>query len=771
MRVLDLSQGVAGAYCTKLLVDAWADVVKIEPEGGDALRSRTAHGIKLASRDGALFQYLCASKHCITGNLDDALTLARAVDLVVEDLGPGGVDVAALRASNPRLVVVSISPFGHSGPRAHDPATEFTLQAWCGSLAARGEPDRPPLQAGGAMGEWATGAQAAVAGLAAWMTANATGDGEHVDVSMLEVMVRTYHPAGLIEHQLGLPWRGRYTQVPSIVPTSDGWVGLHVMTRQHYEDLMNLVGQPHLAGDDGWEMMARFARRREVVAAVRHWTTQHTTEEVIELFSAVRFPATHFGSGDTIPNLDHFRANGVFVMNPSAGFVQPRVPYRMGDYAARPFAPAPKLGDNEPLVWEPVERGVSAPGSISLPLAGVRIVDLTAFWAGPESTDLLAALGADVIKVESPRRPDPMRTINVVRPEDPNWWEYNGFYHAVNRNKRDVTIDLARPEGLQVAKRLIATADIVIENMTPRALDSLGLGWDVIHDLNRRTILLRMPAYGLAGPWRDRRGFGPTMEQVTGMASVTGYSADEPIVTGGTCDAIAGAHAAFVALVALAQRGAGEGMLVELPMVETVLNVTAEVVIEKSAYGQTLTPLGNRSMTACPQGVYGSRGDDDWLAVSVVTPEQWQGLLDVIEAPAWLREAKLVDMEARRNVEDRVDDVVAAWAIERSAAGAAAELLAGGVPAAPVTRTYDLASVDQLVARGFLESVQHPRAGQLLHPGQGFRFASLDRPWIRDAPPTLGQHNHEVLSSIGLSDEEIAELQEQQVIADRVIDA
>src|SRR3954447_22512336 len=183
LRVIDFSQGVSGAYCTKLLADAWADVVKAEPPAGDPLRRWTASGADLGGEDGALFRYLCASKRSVVAEIADAPRLAAGADILVEDLGAGVLDVAAVRAANPGLVVISISSFGREGPWATLPATEFTVQAWCGSIAGRGTPDRPPVAAGGRIGKWAVAVFAALAGLAAWRRAKGTGEGEHVDAS------------------------------------------------------------------------------------------------------------------------------------------------------------------------------------------------------------------------------------------------------------------------------------------------------------------------------------------------------------------------------------------------------------------------------------------------------------------------------------------------------------------------------------------------------------------------------------------------------------
>src|SRR4029453_15942904 len=171
-------------YCTKLLADAGADVVKVEPAAGDPMRSWTS---------GALFEFLHTSKRCVVGAPGDAavVELCTRADIVVESGPPGAFDVAALQARNPATVVVSISPFGQDGPWRDRAATEFTLQAWCGSTGSRGDPERPPVAAGGRIGEWVAGTYAAVAAMAAWRTARRTGQGEHIDVALLDAMALT----------------------------------------------------------------------------------------------------------------------------------------------------------------------------------------------------------------------------------------------------------------------------------------------------------------------------------------------------------------------------------------------------------------------------------------------------------------------------------------------------------------------------------------------------------------------------------------------------
>ena len=283
----------------------------------------------------------------------------------------------------------------------------------------------------------------------------------------------------------------------------------------------------------------------------------------------------------------------------------------MSAAAPAPIRQAPTLGeaDSESL-WQARESAAPV-DSADLPLAGVRIVDLTAFWAGPAATHSLAAFGADVIKIESIQRPDGIRYSGGMRTDVDDWWEYGWVFHAMNTNKRSVTLDLESEDGVALFKQLVSQADAVIENFSPRVMDQFGLGADALLDLKPDLVVVRMPAFGLTGPWRDRVGFAPTMEQIAGLAWVTGLPEGPPVPPRGACDPLAGAHAAFALLAALefADR-TGRGQLVEVPMIETVLNVTATQTIEFEVFGSVLERRGNRGHTAATQDLYRCAGDD-----------------------------------------------------------------------------------------------------------------------------------------------------------------
>jgi crotonobetainyl-CoA:carnitine CoA-transferase CaiB-like acyl-CoA transferase len=304
-----------------------------------------------------------------------------------------------------------------------------------------------------------------------------------------------------------------------------------------------------------------------------------------------------------------------------------------------PPAPPPaglRAGADGPLVASGPPAGRTAGGTAghpgtegAKPLRGISIVDLTAFWAGPAASHLLCTLGAEVIKIESHRRPDGMRYATVSPPSDPDWLERSPTFHATNPAKRSVCIDFRTPSGREVLLRLVEGADAVIENFTPRVMDNAGLTYDELRRRREDIIFVRMPGFGLDGPWRDHSGFAQTMEQVSGVGWLTGDPDGEPIIRA-TMDPVAGIHAAFALLSALEhRRRTGRGQLVEVPMVEVALNVAAEQVITYTAYGQVLARRGNRG-PAAPQGVYRCAGTDQWVALAVETDAHWEALGRVV---------------------------------------------------------------------------------------------------------------------------------------------
>ena len=559
LRVVEISDRIAGSYCGKLLLDAGAQVRKIEPPQGDWLRHYSASDSPIPhGRAAPFFSYLNAGKRSMTlaaGSQRYRDELA-AADVVVVTAGPAraaalGIDPQQLLENSPRAIIVTISDFGWTGPYADRAATEFTLQAWSGSPGFRGDPAGPPISIGGDLGEYMGGVFAAFGALAVRRRVERGGPGEHLDLSMLEALTTMQSSEWLHSQLLRVPPIRRTTEVPSIEPAKDGYVGITMVTGQQWLDFVAMVECPQLEEIEQLRFqIGRWQYRDLIREQIHPWLAERTVAEIVELGQLFRLPIAALGNGSTIRELEYVRERGVFVPNP-AGFDQPRPPWLMSVCAPASPGATPLLGEaDDESPWRRAEHEIE-PAPDGLPLSGVRIVDLTAFWAGPAATHLLAAFGADVVKIESIQRPDGIRYSGGMRTDVDDWWEYGWVFHAMNTNKRSVTLDLGSERGRALFTELVAGADVVIENFSPRVMEQFGLTDDVLRKVNPKLVFARMPAFGVEGPWRERVGFAPTMEQIAGLAWVTGLPEAPPVTPRGACDPLAGVHAAFAVLAAL----------------------------------------------------------------------------------------------------------------------------------------------------------------------------------------------------------------------------
>ena len=765
LRVLDATTGLAGGYCTKLLADAGADVILVEPAAGHPMRSWSATTTVKSGEDGALFQFLAAGKRSVVGDVygEDASleVLLAGADLLIEDAAVGMIEGSGVQARHPQLAVVSITPFGRGGPMSSRPGPEFIAQAESGGIACRGRAHLPPIHAGGRVGAWTAGSYAAPAAVAAAAQFRRSGRTEHVDVATIEVMAIAFPTFYNLSHSMsgappveGRP--GRSFETPSIEPAADGWVGFNTNTADQFQNFLLMIERPDLLDDAELNSLRdRVKRFDEFSEIVRAWTTRHSVAEILERAGELRIPVAQVHSAETLPTDVHLVARGVFVENPSGGFAQPRRPYKLdGDTGV--VGVVPRIGEHAGQIDDratPLAGSDNAP----LPYEGVTILDMTSWWAGPSATHFFASLGADVVHVESTSHPDGMRLTGYMFGR-PDWWEWGHMFIAANTNKRGITLDMKHPDGLALLQKLVAKADVVVENFAPRVAESFGLHFDDVQAINPDVIYVRMPAFGLDGPWRDRVGFAQTMEQMTGMAWLTGEVDDQPRIIRGPCDPIAGMHGALAIQAALAKREAtGRGVQVESTMVEAALNCSAEQIVEFNAYGNVMQRAGNAGPYACPQGLFAcSDGPESWLALAVETDAQWRALRSIVPALAEDREQS-----------DAVAQTIATWAASRTVASAVDELVRAGVPAGQACDARVSSEHPQFAARGFFEVVDHPEVGSHPMPGMPYRWTSVER-WLRSPSPTLGQHNDDVLREIlDLSVEQIEQLASDGVIGTR----
>ena len=779
--VVDLSSGIAGAYCTKLLADGGAQVIKIESPRGDPLRRWSASGADIDG-DGALFQFLAGGKRSVVAGAGDADLvddLLAAADAVVWSQGSTVAErftPQTLRDSHPHLVVTAITPFGLDGPWRDRPATEFTLQAWSGGIVGlgRGSADRAPVFVGGQVGDYLAGAYAGAATLTSRMRQLKSETGELVDVSMLEahILGLTYYPVTFFE-MLRRPWRdARKLTVPGIACASDGLVDVGCGTAQQWFDLCAMIGRQDWIDEDSPLSITEMANEKS--AEIYAWFTTQTVDDIRDLATAFRIPNAPVANGANITEFEQFRHRGTFVANPRDGFTQPGPPYRSKPALLLAAQPAPRLGEHTAFYRRsPSIRSERPAAAVAeqLPLNGIRVLDLTTFWAGPSCTHFLAMLGADVIHVESTRKPDGARMIAGIPVSEDQWWEKSPIFSALNTNKRGITVDLQTDVGRELLRRLIATCEVVVENFTPRVLDQIGLDFTALQAIRPDAILLRMPGFGLDGPWRDNPAFAYVIEAASGVSWLTGYPDRNPYEPYSIGDPNAGIHAVNALLLALEHRRAtGEGVMIESAMIDAALNIAAEQVIEYSAYGALLQRAGNRGPVAAPQNLYRCADVDEfdrldsWVAIAVADDDQWVGLRGALGEPEWALDPSLGSADGRRARHDLIDEQLAAWCETRTGDEIVRCLWDAGVPVAKVMQPHRQAEIPQLHFRRFFENVGHPVNATTPHSTVPVRFSAGPDRFHRTPAPLLGQHNHELLAEIGLSADEIAELEAQGVI-------
>ncbi|HEY6428534.1 MAG TPA: CoA transferase, partial [Acidimicrobiales bacterium] len=504
-----------------------------------------------------------------------------------------------------------------------------------------------------------------------------------------------------------------------------------------------------------------------------------SVDEVLDLTSAFRIPNAPIADGANVTTFEHFRTRRSFAANPRDGAANPRPPYRLGSARLPEPTPAPRLGADsiDALVArEGAELEATPAAPPGLPFEGLRVLDMTGYWAGPLAGHVLALLGAEVIHLEAATRPDGARLVGGVPQTEDRFWERGPIFAALNTNKKSLTIDVRKPQGADLLRRFVATCDVVVENYTPRVLDQLGLDYEKLRADRPDLVMVRMPGFGLDGPWRDNAAFAFVIEDASGLTWLTGHPdllPWEPYTVG---DPNAGLHAVFGLLLALQHRErTGEGGLVEAAMVDAAVNVAAEQVVEHSAYGALLARDGNRGPCAAPQGLYKTAGpdehgrDDSWVAIAVATDEQWASLRAALGEPAWAADGALATAAGRREAHDRIDGYLQESCRARSADDTVDALWGAGVPVARVVQPHDQPELPQLAFRGFFEEVLHPVAGRARYSTLPMRFSRGPARLHRRHAPLLGEHNAELLGELGLSRAEIDTLQADGIIGDTLV--
>jgi crotonobetainyl-CoA:carnitine CoA-transferase CaiB-like acyl-CoA transferase len=400
-----------------------------------------------------------------------------------------------------------------------------------------------------------------------------------------------------------------------------------------------------------------------------------------------------------------------------------------------------------------------------LPLFNIRVLDLSKVWAGPYATRLLGDMGAEIIKIEAPASWDLTRSLALLPSDTERAYDKSGYFMEYNRNKLGCIIDLAKPKGRELALRLVAMSDVVVENYRADVMSGLGLSYDELRAVKPDIILVSMPSHGLWGPDSGRIGYGTHMEQLSGLVSLSGYADGDPHKSGISYgDPVAGMTAAAATIAALLhRRWTGQGQHVEVAQVEAILPFLGELYLEYSLTGSVPPRRGNRHRSMAPHGVYRCAGEDSWVTVAVENDAQFAALCETIGRPELARDERYADVVSRYRNQDDLDPIISEWTAGRTHYDASAQLQAAGVPAEPVLTIPELVVDPHLRERGFWEDVTNRASGTWTMEAPAWRFSRTPA-HVRLPAPVFGEHNDYVFRELlGLSDDEIAALERDGV--------
>ena len=801
--VVELSSEPAGSYCAKVFADLGADVVKVEQTRGDPHRPHPER-----------FAHLNTNKRAVAVRLDESgraqvMELLASADVVVESQGEGDLELFGLsrnvvREQVPSLVVTTISGFGTTGPYSSYRWSDLVAQVVSWTTFPQGRSLEVPVKSPRIVALCSVGHTAALGALAGVLRARASGAGAHVDCAAYEALGTI--PARVCRY-LGWEYGGHEplqlaanavdTLLPTgVFPCADGYVSM-MSTPQQLDEMLSVLGDDSLR-----EAFARpdaFANpeTKEILDSVLYpWLFEHTRAEGTAAAQAAGWPFAGVYTPAEVLEADHLHQRGFWTEcdDPAIGPVLlPGPPYRHAEGGWRLHRPAPAPPSTDDAGTTRRARPVRAPDGLTdpdePPLRGIRVLDFTTVWSGPYLTQLLADLGAEVIRVENPSvfppttkgylpRPSPTMLLGsllsmyapAVEGREDRPYNRHAMNNSIARNKLSCTLDPRRPEGHELLMRLVEQSDVLVENLKTSTLHQIGIHETQLLERNPRMLVLRIPAAGLNGDWANYTGFGAQFDGLSGFAHLVGHHDSEMVETPPTMymDAATGPAGAFAVLAALHYRAAvGRGQLIELAQIENVLNQLGDAFLEVQLGGEPQR-LGNRDPERAPQGVYPCRGEERWLGISVRDDDEWNALARAIGREDLLADARFATVAGRYAHHDELDRILTEWTTGQDLMAAFHALQRHGVTAGPQLDEAMLAIDPHVEARGWIRELASRDVGS--YPHIGYAFQGLPQVWDRGAP-VLGEDNDHVFRRVlGVDDEEYERLVAAKVIVDDYLD-
>jgi len=781
VRVLDLAPGPLGAV-GRLLLELGADVVRVEPPGGGVDRTAgvTAGGVALGFAAANLGKRAVALDLTAADDRRTLDSLAASADILIEATRPGdaeaaALNVVALRKAHPGLVILSLREFGE-GSLAEWRGSDLVLHALSGELSRSGNVGREPLPPPGELALQCAAAHGAYAVLLGYLQRLQTGEGDHLELSLLEATTQVLDPGFGIAGSAtsGIP----ASRLPRARPVGqdrypvyrckDGYVRFCILAARQWQGLFEWMGRPEEFADPAFNQMRHRQTSKRLHEVMAAFVADKTRAELEAESHPYRVPLAGVLSIEDVVASDHMSVRNALAKFEVAPGVEATFPNGVLEVDGRRAAaqgPPPALGGGAEQVltdWSKprTEADASAvPGQAGRPLAGLRVLDLGVIVVGAEQGRLLADYGAEVIKVENAAFPDGSRASSLdLMPVT---------FAAGHRNKLGLGLNLRDPKGKELLLDLAAKADVILSNFKPGTLESLGLGPEVFHARNPDLILADSSAFGATGPWGHRMGYGPLVRCSAGLTAVWRYP-DDPE---GFCDGITSypdhvsARIGAVGVLALLVRRirAGGGGRVSVSQAEVMLANLPERVAAASLSAADASTAGVER--DAPYDAYPCAGDDEWCAVGVRNDAEWRALCAVIGRNDLASNAALDTAAGRDAHRELIDQAVAGWLASRTPDDAMRQLQAGGVPAGAMLRVVELPGFGFFRERGFFEQLHQAHVPEPITVDNApVRSKRLARPPLRSAP-IIGEHSAQIARELlGLGEAEIAQLLEQGVL-------
>jgi len=799
-RVLDLTDE-KGLLCGKMLGDLGADVIKIERPGGDPARNIGPFYHDEVDPEKSLFWWAFnTSKRGITLDIETAegqetfKKLVGTADFVIESFPPGyleklGLDYSKLEKINPGIIMVSITPFGQTGPYKDYKAPDIVGWAMGGQMYQFGDADRPPIRISQhAQSHLHAAGEGAVAAMLALYHRQITGEGQHIDVSIQESVVPVAdRVTGTWDMMKVNLQRGGLAAIYPITltriwPCKDG----HIIWF-YFGGVMRHLDQPFLQWMEEEGRMTDFIRNTDWETLDWRTTTQDVVdrlEEVPARFFMEHTKAELYGEAlrrrvilypvstakDIVDSLQLEARN--FWQDVEHPELNTSVKYpgswiKTTEISPKVWCRAPLIGEhNQEVLGNITESTTVHSGTTNVKieqkkpsrlLEGIKVVDFTWNIVGPFTTKYLSDYGAEVIKLENENRPDPGRTF-PYKDGEPGL-NREGSWAQWNTNKLSLSLNLGHPKGIEIAKKLVARVDIVANTFAAGVMERMGLGYEELKKIKSDIIMFSSCMQGQDGPHAQHAGFGYHLSALSGFSHLAGWPDGKPQWLGPYTDFPAPHFSALAVLAALDyRRRTGKGQHIEMSQYETGVHFLSPTILEYVVNNRVASREGNRYACAAPHGAYRCLGDDRWCAIAVFTDEEWQNFCKVIGNQELAYNPRFSTLKARKENEDELDILVERWTIQQTAEEVMTLMQSAGVPAGILQHGQDLLERDpQLKHRNYFRELKHP----VLDIYHSFRppFIMSKVPCEITRSPLLGENTEYVLKEVlSMSDDDIAQL-------------